>query len=454
MILLLLLALILPVVSANENLSINTTTKGDVIVQELTNPAIFTLEITNNGFGETYELYSLVGVTMTPRNPIYFAPGKNILEIRAYPNEDVRKISGPFLFEYQLKGEQSGISRERLMINILPLTDVLEVSGENILPKDNEITIKVKNTRNAFIEGLDVEFESAFFPDFEEKISLNPFEESLIHMKIDEDKMRKLRAGPYVITAKIDGDKKKRVEGIINYLEREGIAVEQTTSGFIIRKTTTTKTNLGNKETLVQFEGRRDILSRLFTGHSIAPIESDRSGIFVEYIWEQHLQPGESYSITSTTNYTFPFIIIILIILVGVAAKTYSKTPLTINKHVSYVKTKGGEFALKVTLHLKSNKNLHSIKLSDSIPHSTKLYQGYGRAPDSIDESSRRVSWNIGSLNAGEERVFSYVIYSKIKVLGRFELPMASASYLLGDKQESVFSNRTYFVAESTSLEN
>lgn len=447
------LLLILPIVSALPSIEINKTTEGDVVIQEITNPAIFSFNIKNLGPADNFQIYTLLGVTMTPRNIFYIDHGKETtLEVRAYPNEDLREITGPFLFEYQIKGENSGIFKDQLLIHIIPLKDALEISGENILPNDDEIKIKIKNTRNTHIENLDLEFDSVFFPEFTEKISIGPFEEISFSVPIDAEKIKKLRAGPYVLTAKADVSKKTRLEGIVNFLEREGVAVNRTSSGFIIRKTTITKTNVGNTPTIVDIESRRDIVSRLITGHSIDPVESERKGFFVEYKWQQELQPGESYSVISTTNYTFPFILIVLIILIGATAKAYSKTPLSLNKRVSYVKTKGGEFALKVRLHLKANKNIDSIKLSDTIPATTKLYEGFGKRPDSIDESSRKISWNAGNLNSGEERVFSYIIYSKLKVIGRFELPIASASYTLDNKQENLFSNRTYFVAESASI--
>ena len=42
------------------------------------------------------------------------------------------------------------------------------------------------------------------------------------------------------------------------------------------------------------------------------------------------------------------------------------------------------------------------------------------------------------------------IIYSKVNVFGRFELPPALASFEKNGKKENVFSNRAFFVSETT----
>ena len=63
---------------------------------------------------------------------------------------------------------------------------------------------------------------------------------------------------------------------------------------------------------------------------------------------------------------------------------------------------------------------------------------------------SRKLEWDISHLTAGEERVFTYIIYSKINIIGSFELPSASIAFEHNGQREHVFSNKTYFAAETT----
>ena len=121
---------------------------------------------------------------------------------------------------------------------------------------------------------------------------------------------------------------------------------------------------------------------------------------------------------------------------------------MAISKQVSYVKTRGGEFAVKVRVSVKARKHVERIQIIDRLPGMTKLYEKFGIKPDKIDTSTRRLFWNIDHLQAGEERVFSYIIYSNVNIVGRFELPSATAIYENeGNIQESQ-SNMAFFVAE------
>ena len=68
--------------------------------------------------------------------------------------------------------------------------------------------------------------------------------------------------------------------------------------------------------------------------------------------------------------------------------------------------------------------------------------------PTRFDEKNRRIEWNFEKLEAGESRVLSYIIYSKIGVLGKFALPSATAIYEREGKIKESESNRAFFVAE------
>jgi len=81
-----------------------------------------------------------------------------------------------------------------------------------------------------------------------------------------------------------------------------------------------------------------------------------------------------------------------------------------------------------------------------------KVFERYGSInPDKVDTQNRRLEWNIQALGKGEERVLSYIIYSKIGVVGRFELPSAEAVYEFNGQIKEVRSNRAFFVNEPNS---
>jgi len=228
------------------DLEIEKVDKGSVVIAELDNPAIFDFIITNNGFEENFEMYSLVGVSMLPRAPFTLPHGETTLEVRAYPNDFVRNNRGLFLFDYEIKGVNSGIFKDQLLIKIVELEDVLGISADNIAPNDDKVTVYLYNLENTHLEDIEVTFNSQFF-DFFEEISLEPFGNSSFEVDFDKSKFTGIEAGPYVITASIAlEDAKAKIDGVISYLEREGVAVERSSSGVLIRRSTITKTNVGS----------------------------------------------------------------------------------------------------------------------------------------------------------------------------------------------------------------
>ena len=449
LILLVFFTALIPFTLAAPDLDIKKIDRGAVVVSEINNPAVFDFLITNNGQPDTFEIYSLVSVTLSPRGTFDLPKGTKEIEVTAYPSKDVRRQLGNFIFEYEIKGQTSGIFKDKLTIEIVNLKDTIEIGKTNVNIIDNEARFTVKNLQNTHIDDLPVTFSSAFFEETE-IVSLKPYSQETVLVKIDKSKLNNLSAGDYIVTATADPENSKiKLETTIKYLESISTAVSKTSSGIIIRKTSYTRTNDGNVPTTGSINIGKDAVSRLFTTYSAEPLSSSRSGFLVRYIWEQQLAPGESFSITSTTNYTLPFILLVLIVLIVVMIRIYSQATLVLEKRVSFVKTKGDEFALRVKIHVKSKKHIDNIQIIDKLPNGVVLYEKYGTAPDKIDKSTRRLFWNINSLNAGEERVFSYVIHSKIKIVGTFELPPTTALYEKADKTFEVFSNKTFFVTET-----
>ncbi len=440
--------LLIPFVFA-ANIEVRDVDKGSVIISELDNPAVFDLVINNKGNPDIYEIYSLIGVSMSPKGNFDLPSGTTTVEVKAYIPKEVREREGLYTFEYYLRGQNSGITKETLSVKIVSLKKAIEIIPESISPSDSEASVTVRNTQNTHIENIDVTVVSAFY-NFEKSISLGPYENSTIKTTIDKENIKKLKAGPYVVNAEVEvEDAKVEFDGIVKYLEKEGVSVNKNTEGIIVRETTITKTNEGNVAVLAEIETSKDILSRLFTVFSSEPSTIERKGLSVNYVWEKELQPAESLVITTTTNYTFPFILLILVVVIALLAKIYSQNAVSVDKRVSFVKTKGGQFALKVKLHIKARSHVDNVQLIDKLPGIMRLYEKFGRSPDRVDEPSKRLFWNLGSMNSGEERVFSYIIYTDINIVGRFELPSATAVFEKDGRTHEVLSNRTFFVSEA-----
>jgi hypothetical protein len=440
--------IILPLVAAS--LDITKVENATTVISELNNPATFQFIINNNGAAEQYQIYSLVGVAMTPSERFVLQNGQSILYVTADPSERYRVNPGYLRFEYEMKGDYSGITKDTLRVKIVPMNRAVSIFGRPLKQNDSSMIFVVKNVENTYLNNITMHVSSVFF-EKDLTFSVGPNEEKNITVDFERTSaVKKLVAGPYVIKAQvITEDKKIPLEGIVQYLEQEGTSVTKTSEGYIVRDNIVTKVNEGNVPVKASVEMSRDILTRLFTITNLEPTLIQRHGLYVTYKWEKDLAPTDELSVKMTTNYTFPFLLIVLIVVITLLAKMYSQRSLLVSKRVSFVKTKGGEFALKVRVHVKAKKHVDKVQVVDTLPGMTKLYEKFGTKPDKMDESSRRLTWNIDKMNAGEERVFSYIIYSKVKVVGRFELPSTLAIFEREGKAEQVVSNRTFFVAET-----
>jgi len=438
---------------AGAEISVEKIDKAPVIISELDNPAIFELVVDNIGEAEEIQVYTLIGVNILPRYPFEIKEGINTFEIKAYVPKEMRKSKGYFKFGYQIKGDKFGIYKDNLLVKIVPLKDVFSFSAKHYSINQSFATILVKNKEETFLDNVTIGIKSALFSG-ERDVSLKPMETIEISFPVNKEDLRTFSAGPYQFRAAAKyGSAEVNSEGIIDYLENQNLKISSTSEGIIIRKSSFTKSNEGNVPALVVIEKKQDIVSRLFAVHSIEPMKVERSGFYVKYIWEKSLEPSESFTVTTTTNYTMPLLILGFIIAIAVFVSIMLKTTVSVKKRVSFVRTRGGEFALKVRVHVKAKKYAENIQVIDRLPGMTTLYEKFGIKPDVIDNAGRKLVWKVPRLNAGEERVFSYIMYSKIKIVGRFELPSALAIFERDGKMQEVSSNRAYFLADTSDSE-
>lgn len=429
--------------------------RGSTVVADTDNPAKFTLFITNNGPSDYFEIYSLLGVSFSPKGTFYLESGKATpVEVEAYlPKDMLRNNRGYVVFDYEIKSPSSGITKDKFQVKIVDLENAIAIDDSSIYPGENNVDVVIRNVERAYLRDVHIRFKSSFF-DTAHTVTLGPLEAVNVTLQLDEAKLKKLGAGTYDLEYFVEtDDASAELTSSIKYLERGGISVSEKTSGWIIRKTITQKTNEGNVPTMVTINSSESILTRLFTDHDPRPTLTTKSGVLAYYSWQQEVAPGESLTITTTTNYTFPFILILLIIVAVVLVKVLTTTTVELTKRVSFVKTRGGELALKVRIHVKARSHIDNIQIVDRVPGSMKLYTQSGIQPDKFDERTGRLNWNISRLNAGEERVFSYIVYSKLHVVGKLELPSATAVFEREGKTHEVFSNKTFFVAETAHRE-
>lgn len=430
------------------NLDISEKPLSNTIISELDEPAVFELTLRNLEKTDTFEIYSVIGLEISPDEPFTIQEGdKKTLTVEVKVPDTLR-TKGRRAFEYKIKNSKNEIEERQFVLNIINLDDALIIIPENINPGTDSTSFSIKNTAT-FELDLSINLNSAFF-DQQIQLSLKPSETREIEIPIEQEKMKTLSAGNYLTNIEIKVQNQKLTkEIIIRFLEQEGIDTQETDEGFLITRKEITKKNVGNMNKEVEITAEKNILSYLFTTLNTEPTEISFQGAEVRYIWKKELIPNEELKIIIKTNWFYPIIIIIFIILIIYLIKMSVEMDLILRKKVSFVKTRGGQFALKITLKLKAKKFIERINIVDKLPHLVKIYERFGAVPpDKIDLRNRRLEWNIGSLNKGEERIFTYIIYSKIGVVGRFELPEAKAIYEKEGRIKSSTSNRSFYINE------
>ncbi len=442
------LLLVLPGVLAMD-LVVEKISKGEVMVSGIDKPAVFDFEITNEGADGSFKFSNLLAFEMQPEDWVLIKKGETKqVQLEIYPRENLDYI-GYYKFEYFILESVGGKITDKLVFEIIELGDGLEIGASNFDEKKNSFDVYIENTRNFNFGEIDVVFSSAFF-DLEKKVELGFKERKEFEVELNKEEFKKLMAGFYTLDAEIEvGGKKADISGIIDFKEKDSLLTEEENYGFFVDTKIIKKINDGNVLQDAEVYVEKNIFSRLFTSFSPEPDIVDREGFTVSYTWKKILNPDEVLEVAVKTNWLFPLLLIIFIVVVVGFVKQYSMTNVVLRKKVTFVKAKGGEFALKVSIFVKARKYVEKVTVVDRLPGLVKLYEKFGiERPQKIDEKNRKIEWGFEKLEAGEVRILSYIVYSKVGVLGKFALPSATAFYEKDGEIKEASSNKAFFVAE------
>ena len=440
------LALLFPIMSA---LDLTVVQVNEPIYLAGSNDTIFcNLNITNNGATTSINLYNLVGFEMYPMEKMKIESGETKeVQVELKPLRDI-DVRGHYSISYYIKGSDGQQQEELITMNVVDLNTALNIGFSELDPESNTFNIRLHNVNYDF-KNLSVHFSSNFF-DLEETFNLAPNEQKSFEIALDRENFKQIMAGFYTLDADIEYKGiKLHVEKPIKFVEKDIIETAEETKGIIIRENIITKENKGNVVSSAHATIKKNIISRLFTSFSPKPTSVEQTGTSVYYTWIVDIEPGETQKIIVKTNWMYPLLIILFIVAIVFFAKQYSNTDLVLKKRASFIRAKGGEFGIKVSIIVQANKYVENITLTDRLPALVKLYERFGNEqPTIVDEKRRKIEWNMYSLEAGEKRVITYVVYSKLGIVGKFALPKAYAVFQRNGEIKEASSNRTFFIAE------
>lgn len=430
------------------DLSVEKLSSNEVIIKNINKPAIFNISVKNLGTPDYFEFYNLLGFSMAPKGTVYLDSNEKNIQLMIYPRKDI-DYNGFYAFKYFIRASDGNEVAEDLVINVVELKNAFEVGSAKINPESNSIDIYIHNKVNFNFDEVNTKFSSLFF-EFEESFPLKPYEKKEFNVQLNKEDFSKLTAAFYTLNAEVNVENEiTEVEGKIQFEEKDILTTTKNDYGFIINTQIIEKKNEGNVVTNSETLIKKNIISRLFTTLSPEPDSVERDGWSVYYTWARGINPGESLEIVVRTNWLLPLLIVFFIVAIVVLAKQYTTTSVVLRKKVSFVRAKGGEFALKVSVLVNARKYAERINVIDRVPPLVKIYEKFGgEKPTRVNEKDRKIEWNFEKLEAGETRVLSYIIYSKVGILGKFALPPATAIYEINGEIRESESNRAFFVAE------
>lgn len=431
------------------NLDVKTNSTNVVMIRDINQPAVFNLQVKNLGGDDSLKFYNLLGFIIAPNGTtsIQQEETKNI-PLVIYPRSDLN-FNGYYAFNYFIRGLTGDPLSEAVTFKIIDLPDAFVVGASEINPKSNSVTIYIRNTVNFNFQNINAEFNSPFFK-LDEQFSLAPYEQKQFEVTLNKEDFKSLLAGFYTLSTNVQvGDKTATVEGDISFSEENILNVSENKYGFLIFTDLIQKINEGNVVADSQTVVNKNIISRLFTTADPQPDLVERHGLAIVYTWENKIQPGSVLTIIVRTNWLLPLFIILFVAAIVFLVVQFTKKTLSLDKKVTFLRAKGGEFALKVTVVVTAKKFAERITIIDRIPYLSKIYEKFGtEKPVRVDEKNRRIEWHFDKLMPGETRVLNYVIYSRVGVLGRFALPTTRAVYQREGKVHEAESNQAFLVTE------
>ncbi len=308
-----------------------------------------------------------------------------------------------------------------------------EIPDEITPGQEHKIKIKFKNRGNVRLENYEILITSDF-PQLQKNfvIDFEPKEEITEEIILRPDEH--VSANNHIINIKVyDEDSKTRgsYSSAFTIVENPNIQEKlDEKSGFLTKTTIITKNNDGNTISNQRIEAKINFINRLFTTANPEPkLESGK------YVWNFQLQPGEEVSIQFTTSYKPIFYGILIIIIATIILNFLIERTVIIKKRMYKIrKTADGHSELKILILLKNGKSkeITSVKVMDVLPSIVEPTEEFGTLkPEKIQQGTKgkRLIWEIGNLAPREERILSYKVKSKVRLIGETRLPPAVVQF-------------------------
>lgn len=417
-------------------------------------PASYNLTIKNTGnLKDDFRIYSFLDLELNPIESFtLWAGNETTLNVTILPHESIKKRCGfgPCGIQYYIKSKFSGTIEDSLDIKVVPISQIINLVMPDIITKeDTSFLINISNTENINLEKISI-ISDWDFCKADKNISLGPKSSESFTFVLDGNEIKKANAGNYTLKLIIS------VNEEYNYTVEKSIILKEFTSiistdsvkrNFLGYTKIITRKNKGNSPKLVTIEVVKSNFEKVFTSFSIEAAYEESADGSVKIGWQRELEPGEIFTVELTTDYSWLVLILVLIAGGAVALYIVKRPRIIIKKKAFRIRAKGGEFALKILIAVKNvGLDASDVKCVDYIPRLAKIHERFGAIkPDKIEKN--RLEWNFNTLAPGEEKIFSYIIYSDVVPVGTIGISKAAVSYTNANGKRKVEHSNKLFIS-------
>lgn len=205
------------------------------------------------------------------------------------------------------------------------------------------------------------------------------------------------------------------------------IRVWENSSDRIFSNSRTVKAeNTGNSPENVTLNHTVESYFEPLTTFSREPHSKEQADSGTTYYWTESLSPGETFQVERNTDYWPPLVALGFLVL-GLAAIERLYVGLKTDKTAKKVAD-----GIKVRLEIvnRSRHEVENVKIEDFVPDIANVDRDFPMAAPEVAKTGEgtRLTWNLGSMNPGEQRVMEYLVKPSVKVEGGVILPAAEIS--------------------------
>ncbi|MGV8168762.1 MAG: hypothetical protein ACP5N3_01785 [Candidatus Nanoarchaeia archaeon] len=327
----------------------------------------------------------------------------------------------------------------------------LTVSAPEVQDARESMKVSVKMTNKNMLDMKNITLylwsEGLFFKEI--NTSLGPRKEKTQEFLFDLDPLQK--PGTYTINVNVYypvTDKtvsESETEFRLDQYSAISLKHEYKRNWFI-RTDTIVLENIGNFENNKEVSLRMPWFKRVFA-HSDTEAQVARIDGKTNLVWNPSIKPMETKTITVTTNYR-PLVIILALLILLIVLYFVLRSPVILLKEAGVVEEdEHGISEIKVKLFIKnrSRRTLEQISVSDKVQGITEHIESNtlgSMKPSRITKTTAKgtiLHWDLDKLDAFEERIITYKLRSKLKVVGDMTLPRARVKFTYGSGKKERF---------------